>query len=277
MKAKFKILQIFSFFSIATLSFAQEKFLQNSADFIISGDVQSFTGKVKNYTNPNNLVEDPNLIFLDNDPDFTQEYYFNESGNLYKTVQEGQNDYNLKMIYFNNDGLYQKVRRVEFESKQNLKDAFQKDHQLVFEYKKNGVLDITNLFKDGTKETIRRTYDTIGNLIKEQKLEGSKKEINYSYDKMNRPIEQKDNRGNVKKFTYDLDENGDISKKTSTEKDGKVYIYNFKKKLLTSITYPEGYTEYYTYVFDEKGNWTKRTRTLEGKLVTVYFREYVYR
>jgi hypothetical protein len=131
-----KVTLLFHLFLNATLSFAQEKFLQKSADFIITGDVQSFTGTVKNYTNPNNLVEDPNLIFLDNDPDFTEEYYFNESGNLYKTLQEGQNAYTSKMIYFNNEDLYQTVRRVEFESKQNLKDAFQKDHQLVFEYKK---------------------------------------------------------------------------------------------------------------------------------------------
>lgn len=275
MNFKLKNIVLFFLLLTTTLSFAQQKFLQQPADFNVYGNVESFTAKTKNFANPNDLVEDLNLIFMDNDPDFTEEYYFNEYGNLYKSVQEDINGYTTKNIYFNNGGL--SIRRIETESKQNLKDEYERNHQMVFEYKKNRTMDVTNLFKEGRKEVIRRFYDKDGNLIKEKKLEGSNKEIIYRYDKNRRLIEQKDNRGNFKKFSYEYDEDGEISKKTSTDEDGEVYVFEFKKSRLISLKYPMGYTMYYTYEFDQKGNWTKKTTTLNGKLVTEHIREYIYR
>ena len=81
---KNQIIQLLLF--LVAINFnAQQKLQSHTADFNIKGKVKSFTSTTKNYKSINDLVKDSDILFVQNDPNFTSEYYFNEDGFLYES------------------------------------------------------------------------------------------------------------------------------------------------------------------------------------------------
>ena len=81
---KFHILLIITLL-IFSLTQAQQKLQSHTTDFNILGKVKSFTSTTKNYKSINDLVKDSDILFVQNDLNFTSEYKFNEDGFLYES------------------------------------------------------------------------------------------------------------------------------------------------------------------------------------------------
>ena len=258
---------------ISTLAFTQQKLQSHSTDFNIKGKVKSFTSTTKNYKSINDLVKDSDILFVQNDPNFTSEYYFNEDGFLYesKTDEVG---YTWKKYEFSK-AKKPLVIKISVLKKDKISAEYIPNYTIDITYQNESSLVTTN-YSNGKKEVIQRYLDKKGNVIKEHLVPKTKKVFTYSYDEKNNMVEKKKNEEFYSKNTYQYDNEGNISQKIETHKSGSFHTFNYEKGLLTSILLPEGDIQTFTYEFDSKGNWTKRTTKMNDILVSEDFRVYEY-
>ena len=137
---------------ISTLAFTQQKLQSHSTDFNIKGKVKSFTSTTKNYKSINDLVKDSDILFVQNDPNFTSEYYFNEDGFLYesKTDEVG---YTWKKYEFSK-AKKPLVIKISVLKKDKISAEYIPNYTIDITYQNESSLVTTN-YSNGKKEIIR--------------------------------------------------------------------------------------------------------------------------
>lgn len=260
---------------LISYAFAQEKIRIHKSHLDVRGDVISFTSRTINHKNPNKLVNDPNMFFIQSDPNFTSEYYFNTLGFLYesKTQEKG---YTWKKYEFTDAPVNLTVIKITALSKRKIKEKFQPNYVMNIECKDHSA-DVTTTLNNGDKQTIRRYFDEKENVIKEQLVPEGEKEFTYLYDNGNRLIERKRNNGDFTKYEYETDQNGEIIKKTEINQNDEKRVMNYENGRVVSEIFPT-YTLRYEYSdLDKFGNWTKKTIFLNDVLISEEYREFWYR
>ena len=265
----FKNIFNFIIFFVSISTFSQQKLQSHTADFNIKGKAISFTSTTKNYKSINDLVKDSDILFVQNDPNFTSEYKFNEDGFLYESKTDDVG-YTWKKYEFS---MAKKplVIKISVLKKDKISAEYIPNYTIDITYQNESSLVTTN-YSNGKKEIIQRYFDEKGNVIKEHLVPKTKKVFTYSYDEKNNMIEKKNNNEFYSKNTYQYDNEGNISQKIETHKSGSFFTFNYEKGLLTSILLPEGDIQTFIYEFDSKGNWTKRTTKMNDTLVSEDFR-----
>lgn len=268
-----KKIQIILLFLLCFSLNAQQKLILNLSDFNIQGKVKSFTLKTKNYQNPYKISKDVNTIYVQMDPDFISEFYFNPQGFLYESKSQ-VNGYTWKKYEFigtTSNPLLSKITAKAINNKNSKSD----NYTILVAYENQSYL-VTTAFEDGKKQSIRSYLDSKGNVIKEHLEPIGNKVFTYSYDEKNNIIEKNKNQEFYLKNIYLYDKNDKIIQKTEVHKNGLTHTFTYDNGLLTSITKPEGDVQTFTYEFDKNGNWIKRTYKINDVLVSEDFREYVY-
>lgn len=269
-----KNIQIILLFLLSFSLNAQQKLILNLSDFNIQGKVKSFTLKTKNYQNPNKIGKEVNTIYVQMDPDFISEFYFNPQGFLYESKsQEHKNTW--KKYEFVGTEKNPLVSKISAQTIKENKDSNQEIYTISAVYQDQSYL-VTTLFEDGKKKSVRRYLDSKGNVIKEHLEPIGKKVLTYTYDEKNNMIEINKNQEFYLKNIYLYDKEGKIIQKSEVHKNGLTHTFTYDNGLLTSITKPEGDVQNFTYEFDKNGNWIKRAYKINGVLVSEDFREYVY-
>ena len=253
---------------------AQQKLILNLSDFNIQGKVKSFTLKTKNYQNPYKISKDVNTIYVQMDPDFISEFYFNPQGFLYESKSQVRGN-TWKKYEFIGTEKNPLVSRISAQTIKENKDSKQENYTISAVYQDQSYL-MTTLFEDGKKQTVRRYLDSKGNVIKEHLEPIGNKVLTYTYDEKNNMVEINKNQEFYLKNSYLYDKYGKIIQKTEVHKNGLTHIFTYDNDLPTSITNPKGDVQTFTYAFDKNGNWVKRAYKINDVLISEDFREYVY-
>lgn len=258
---------------LLSISFnAQQKISSNLSDFNIRGKVKSFKLKTKNYEDPNKISKEGNTIYVQLDPNFVSEFYFNAQGILYESKSQEYFNSWKKYEFSCNEANPLVTKITTYAINKNSK----KEHFTVFvTYQDQSRLVITQL-QDGKTHSIRSIFDSKGNIIKEHLEPIGDKVFTYTYDEKNNMIEKKKNQEFYLKNIYVYDHDNKIIEKTEIHNNGQISIFTYNNGLLASITNPEGDKQTFTYEFDKNGNWIKRFHKVNGVLVSEDFREFVY-